>query len=339
VLQRVRNAVKLLTGELSSIHELSSKVDGRTQDSRERLINIEAKVDGVEARVDDAANEDRLRLATIEKMLASIEAKQDGGTHEQRIRLANIEERLDRINANPTPTQISDDPFTCFGGSDDQGFGHLTYSQFGEDLIIANLFWLLGIAKPTYLDVGANHPLRGSNTALFYARGSRGTIVEANPHLMPLWRELRPGDLALNVGVSTEKGELPFYLIDDFSGRNTFKKDYAESFVNNYPDFSVQEVQSIPTLPLNDIVDQHLRGKWPDLLTMDIEGFDYDVINSTNFNGSGPAVLCVESRTGDGKDESSLFVELVRHKGYRPVSQTVANLIAVRDDFAPKLAI
>lgn len=61
--------------------------------------------------------------------------------------------------------------FRVFAGSPDQGFGHITYSQFGEDLVVANIFALLGVKRPTYLDVGANHPLKGSNTALLYARG------------------------------------------------------------------------------------------------------------------------------------------------------------------------
>ena len=47
----------------------------------------------------------------------------------------------------------------------------LSYAQSGEDLILAHLFYKLNIAKPTYLDIGANHPSFISNTYFFYLRG------------------------------------------------------------------------------------------------------------------------------------------------------------------------
>ncbi len=59
----------------------------------------------------------------------------------------------------------------------------VTYSQFGEDLIVRYLFDSLGIARPTYLDIGANHPKFSGNTFGFYKRGSRGVLVEPNPRL------------------------------------------------------------------------------------------------------------------------------------------------------------
>ena len=71
-----------------------------------------------------------------------------------------------------------------FAGHPDQAFGPLTYAQFGEDLILANAFALRGIEKPSFLDIGAHHPVHCSNTALLYARGARGVCVEANPNLI-----------------------------------------------------------------------------------------------------------------------------------------------------------
>src|SRR6185437_15341725 len=180
---------------------------------------------------------------------------------------ANIEAIVERI-ADNSGTPRTGDAFADFKGSPDQGFGHLTYSQFGEDLMVVNIFALLDVQQPTYLDVGANHPLLGSNTALFYARSSRGAIVEANPHLMPIWRELRPGDLALNVGVAPARGELPFHFIDDFSGRNTFHQEYADALTRQDQRFTVQNTKIIQTLPINDIVAEHLDGRWPDFLTV-----------------------------------------------------------------------
>src|SRR5579871_5884717 len=68
-----------------------------------------------------------------------------------------------------------------YKGHPHQIFGHLTYSQHGEDMIFANIFHIIGIEKPSYMDIGAYHPINISNTAYFYAKGSRGVNIDANP--------------------------------------------------------------------------------------------------------------------------------------------------------------
>ena len=81
---------------------------------------------------------------------------------------------------------------------------HRSYSQCGEDLIIAFLFRSLGIERPGYIDIGAHHPTYLSNTRLLYARGSRGINIEANPALIRRFRTQRPGDVNLNIGIVDE---------------------------------------------------------------------------------------------------------------------------------------
>ena len=94
--------------------------------------------------------------------LTSIENKQDGHAQETHTRLANIEKALALHRSAPVAGQPSlRSPFSHFEGSPDQGFGHVTYAQFGEDLIVANTFALLGIERPSYLDLGANDPIAG----------------------------------------------------------------------------------------------------------------------------------------------------------------------------------
>lgn len=87
-----------------------------------------------------------------------------------------------------------------------QKFGRTTYAQHGEDLMICNLFSIIGVDRPGYLDLGAHHPYVISNTALLYERGSRGVNVEANPVLLDAFREARPEDVSVNLGVGPERG-------------------------------------------------------------------------------------------------------------------------------------
>ena len=55
-----------------------------------------------------------------------------------------------------------------------------SYSQLGEDLVIENHLTWLGIdihKKGFYVDIGAYHPLDGSNTYKLYKNGSSGGVV------------------------------------------------------------------------------------------------------------------------------------------------------------------
>ena len=49
-----------------------------------------------------------------------------------------------------------------------------SYSDFGEDQIIQRVF---GDYKGLHLDIGAGHPVIGSNTCLFYKKGWSGITV------------------------------------------------------------------------------------------------------------------------------------------------------------------
>jgi hypothetical protein len=51
--------------------------------------------------------------------------------------------------------------------------------QEGEDILLERLHLLLSIG--TYIDVGAGHPFRWSNTARLYRKGWCGTLVEPDP--------------------------------------------------------------------------------------------------------------------------------------------------------------
>jgi FkbM family methyltransferase len=181
-----------------------------------------------------------------------------------------------------------------FRGHRDQLFGGLTFAQAGEDLIIANLFHRMGINRPTYLDIGAHHPIQISNTAFFYLRGSSGVNVEANPYLIPEFQRLRPRDVTINIGVADVAGEMDFYIFDDHSGRNTFDQAVAEAFVQEHPQFPILRRVSVEVTTINALVDQYCSGVFPDLLTIDAEGFDARILRSIVFGRSRPSVICAE---------------------------------------------
>ncbi len=226
-----------------------------------------------------------------------------------------------------------------YPGHPDQAFGGSTYAQFGEDLIVLNIFKRLGIDKPSYLDVGAHHPLNVSNTALLYMRGSRGINVDANPNLIGAFKTHRPGDINLNVGVGPQRGSLDFYFIDDWSGRNTFRRDVAEDFVREYPEFSIRDVRKIPVVTVNDVIDEHNHGVFPDFMSLDVEGLDFDILAGARFAPGGPKVICVEAVSGADSDDSARLVELLPGRGFVLQMRTVGNLIFADAASAARLSL
>lgn len=205
----------------------------------------------------------------------------------------------------------------------DQAFGDKTYSQFGEDLILLNLFHSIGIEKGKYFDVGAHHPFNISNTALLYNRGWRGVCIEANPNNISMFEAVRPEDNILNIGIGSEIGVMPFYMIDDHSGRNSFNKDTVDKFVKDYPQFSVTAVKNIPVVTIDSLFKSMFV---PDLLCIDIEGLDYSVLYTME---ARPKVICVENE-GLIRD----FDDLLNLMKYDKIFNTIGNGIYLHESCA-----
>ena len=87
--------------------------------------------------------------------------------------------------------------------------GEKSFSQAGEDLIVKFTLQFLGIPSITYLDIGANHPVRLNNTYLFYLRGCKGVLVEPNASLCERLRAVRPRDTTLAAGIGVTAAARP----------------------------------------------------------------------------------------------------------------------------------
>ncbi len=206
-------------------------------------------------------------------------------------------------------------------GSPDQRWGCISWAQHFDDGMILNLFEMLNSPKPSYLDLGAHHPITISNTKLLYDRGSSGINVEANPNLIDAFKKERPRDTNLNVGVGPVAGEATFFMYSDTSGLNTFSTE--EMAVNS---MAVKKQLLLPIVTVNSIVEDHCGGIWPHLLTCDIEGLDFDVLSGADFNSSAPMVICVETR----RSETARMSAMLERKGYFLYCRMGENLFFVR---------
>ena len=208
-----------------------------------------------------------------------------------------------------------------------------SYSQCGEDLIVQYIFSLRGIEKPSYLDIGANDPFTLSNTALFYHKGSRGINIEANPGLAKQFKTLRKDDINLNIGIGDKEDELDFYVMKD-NTLSTFSKSECDQMVNSGKELA--SVQKIKLTIISKIIQQYHQGIFPDFLSLDVEGMDFDILRSIDFTQSLPKVICVEaaeySPNGSGERKNEL-IDFLLSKNYYEYANTNLNAIMVHRDF------
>ena len=211
--------------------------------------------------------------------------------------------------------------------------GQTCFGQHFEDLIVAAIFGQIGIRKPTYMDLGANHPYEMSNTALFYLKGCRGINIEANPLLINRLKQERPEDINLNVGVSTKEGMLPFYKIDGKDGLNTFSKKEADKCCSDEFNLFLKEIVELPVVTLDFIIEKYCQNVFPDFLDCDIEGLDYDVLQAYDLKKNGPKVICVEVRA----EKMRMFDKMLSDKGYFKFCRMGENNIYVQNKYSGRL--
>jgi FkbM family methyltransferase len=214
--------------------------------------------------------------------------------------------------------------------------GKWSYAQQGEDLIVANIFNLVGMKGPlTYLDVGAYDPVFDSNTYALYRAGGHGVLVEPNPAKIDRLEKVRPRDKTLNVGVglSAQPTTGDYYMIAGQSAGllNTFSKEDAEELQRKSPGRQViEKVLKMPLLNINTIMQEHLGGA-PNFLSIDTEGMDFDILKTLDFERLRPDVICVETLAVGGDAVNVDVLRLLESKRYSARGATFVNTIFVDD--------
>jgi FkbM family methyltransferase len=173
--------------------------------------------------------------------------------------------------------------------------GQVSYAQQGEDLILRNIFDFVGIAHPTYIDIGAYDPIRSNNTYLFYKTGSRGVLVEPNPELVPKLRTARAADVVLEegIGAKADDEEVDYYLLDGDGQLNTFSLDQVKLLEQGK--HVVRGVIKRKLVSINKILAEYFPNRAPDLFSTDTEGYDLTILSTLDFTRWRPRVICVET--------------------------------------------
>ena len=192
------------------------------------------------------------------------------------------------------------------------------YGQDGEDLILDRM--LGRQASGFFVDVGAHHPVRFSNTYLFYQRGWRGINIDAQPGSMAAFRKHRARDINLEFGVDLAEGSLPYYQFNE-PALNTF--DETEARLKNKEPYRLVGQVVVPVHRLADVLDQYLPKEHAiDFLSVEVEGKDLRVLQSNDWHRYRPRFVLAETlRTELLKMSGCPVVVFMQSLGYLPVAK------------------
>ncbi|MDP2685269.1 MAG: FkbM family methyltransferase [bacterium] len=199
-----------------------------------------------------------------------------------------------------------------------------SYAQMGEDLIIENNLnkYKLSGSTLTYLEIGTNHPCDSSNTFLFYEQGARGILVEPDKYYWDIIAEKRPEDNLVKACVANYNSEEADFYVLTARSLNTLKKSSADFSCQNklVGKQKIENVIKVPVLHVNRLLGQF--AQWPNIISIDTEGLDFDILNAINWNKYKTEIVCAEA--GDQKED---IMSLMTKKGYKVIGDNCLNII------------
>jgi len=184
-----------------------------------------------------------------------------------------------------------------------------------------------------YVDIGAHHPKRYSNTYFFYKKGWQGINVDAMPGSMSIFNKLRPRDINIELPVSNKSELLTYYSFSE-PAVNGFSESLSKERSDS-GDYKLISKKQIKTTTLKNILDDRLpKGKEIDFLSIDVEGLDLAVLQSNDFSKYRPKVIIVEILENNFSiiGESEVSEYLVKN-AYTIYGKSVNSVIFIENDF------
>ena len=203
-----------------------------------------------------------------------------------------------------------------------------SFAQEGEDLVLRR--YLEDRQSGFYVDVGAHHPRRFSNTHLFYKRGWRGINIEPSPEALQPFKRERPRDTNLALGVAEQAGELTYYVFNE-PALNTFDETLKNDREAHTP-YRVLGTAKVAVDRLERILEKHLpNGQRIDFMSIDVEGLDLQVLRSNDWRRYRPEFVLVEALGFKLEQAAAHPLHTFMHGvGYELVAKTL-NTLFYRD--------
>jgi FkbM family methyltransferase len=196
----------------------------------------------------------------------------------------------------------------------------LYFSQEGEDMLLKRVM-KTNKRNGFYVDIGAFHPIRFSNTYHFYLQGWKGINIDPLPGSKIVFDSVRPRDINLEIAVGEFETTMDYYSFKE-SAFNTFSKTRAEEVDGNL--CTLISVNPCEVKRLETILDIYSQpNRVIDFLSIDVEGLEIPVLKSNNWSKYKPLYILVEDIESKiiNIQDSEVYHFLHEHK-YRLLAKT-----------------
>ncbi|MEA3137648.1 MAG: hypothetical protein QOC71_1929 [Thermoplasmata archaeon] len=196
-----------------------------------------------------------------------------------------------------------------------------SYSQNGEDLVLANL---LGPADGRiYIDLGCGHPVLGSDTYVLYRNGWRGLVVDGDPKHAKPFRRARPRDTFVPAILTADGREVRF------SDRDQKSSASPEWHALDPPESEPVARSSVAVQALLD--SKVPAGTKVGLLKVDVENLDAEILMAIDLGKLDPDAIMVEQTCFWNEDvQKRSLTRFLDEHGYGCAYHNFVNNIYIR---------
>jgi hypothetical protein len=179
-----------------------------------------------------------------------------------------------------------------------------------EDLVVRNHFaWDFDNSIGRFIDAGAFHPFKYSNTMLLSQLGWRGINIDCDPMKIARFQKLRPCDENICAAVGESLRDM-VYLEYSAEGLTNRIADPAEKNLLSGCGEKPSKVTLIRVTTLTNVIEQSaFQGQHLHYLNVDCEGQDLSVLKGLNFSRYSPDLITVEAWTKKAQAELTAFLE------------------------------
>jgi FkbM family methyltransferase len=180
------------------------------------------------------------------------------------------------------------------------------YSEFGEDKTIEKL---APLGLKSYLDIGAGHPIIGSNTYYFYKMGFKGVTIEPIQFHSRLHKFVRGKDHQVNALVSKNNEIRNFYEFNP--------TQYSTSSFEHYKKLTQlgmrpRKIYKVSSVSINRIIEAFFD--LPFFISIDCEGFDLEILKQIHPNNYKNVFAIIIEIPSDKSDKNQILKILKSNK-------------------------
>jgi hypothetical protein len=196
-----------------------------------------------------------------------------------------------------------------------------SYSQNGEDLVLANL---LGPPdRRIYIDLGCGHPVLGSDTYVLYRNGWHGLVVDGDPKHGAAFRRVRPRDQFVDAVLTADGRDVRF------SDRDQKSSASPEWHALDPPGARITARSS---RAVQAVLDEHVEaGTRVGLLKVDVENLDAEILMAIDLKRLDPDTIMVEQTCFWNEDvQKRTLTRFLDEHGYGCAYHNFVNNIYIR---------